>query len=168
MKVQGLNELAKGLDQFKKSTAAGVLNRALKKAAKPVEAAAKRNAPVDQGELRDSISTQTIRRNAGKSAYASAMRGGATKAEAGAAARDANQAAAGEGASATVRVRAAARHAGLVEWGTQKMPAQPFLGPALRSNQGAVLASIKGELATEIEKTAKRVASRAAKKGSSK
>ena len=46
--IRGLREVAKGLEQFKKSTQTGVLTRALKRAAKPVENAARNYAPVDE------------------------------------------------------------------------------------------------------------------------
>ncbi|MCB4771809.1 hypothetical protein LGR54_24665 [Ancylobacter sp. Lp-2] len=164
--IRGLREVAKGLEQFKKSTQTGVLARALKRAAKPVENAARNYAPVDEGDLKASIGTKVIRRNAGKAAFAEAMHDGATRAEAGQAAREANRAAKGAGASATLRVQASARHAAWNEYGTQKMPAHPFMAPALRANQTVITSSIADDLASEIEKTAKRVAARAAKKGS--
>lgn len=165
LKIKGLRELGSGLDQFKRSTASGVLSRVLKKAAKPIADTARRNAPVDQGELRDSVKVQLVRQSAGKAAFAAAMRGGASRKEAGAAAHAANREAAAQGASATVRVAATAPHAHLVEWGTSKMPAQPFLGPALDAQGTAALNVVRAELATEIEKTARRIAKRAAKKG---
>lgn len=165
VKIDGLRETLRGLEQLKKSTQTGVLNRVLKRAAKPVEAAAKRNAPVDSGELKESINTVVIRRNAGKSAYARTMRGGGSREDAVAAAREANAAAAGRGASATVRVRATARHAHLVEFGTIKMDAEPFLAPALRAERADITQSIAADIEAEVEKTAARIARRAAKKG---
>ncbi|MDQ0349396.1 HK97-gp10 family putative phage morphogenesis protein [Ancylobacter vacuolatus] len=165
VKISGLREALKGLDQLKKSTQVGVLNRVLKKAAKPVEVAAKRDAPVDSGALKESIGTVIVRRNAGKSAFAAAMRGGESRQDAAAAARKANSAAAGRGASATVRVRATAPHAHLVEFGTVKMGAEPFLGPALRAERDDITKSIAADIEAEVAKTAKRIAARAAKKG---
>ncbi|MDF2811129.1 MAG: hypothetical protein K0S56_2160 [Microvirga sp.] len=166
LKVEGLAELQKGLEQFKKSTQTGVLTRVLRKAAKPIETAAKANAPVDSGELRDSIITEVIRTNAGKAAYTDAMRSGASRVEAGQAARAANREAAGRGASSTVRVRAKAWYSHFIEWGTRKASAHPFLGPALRQKEGAAVKSIAADLKSEIEKTAARVAKRAARKAS--
>lgn len=165
VKISGLRETLSGLDQLKKSTQVGVLNRVLKKAAKPVETAAKRDAPVDSGALKESIGTVIVRRNAGKSAFAAAMRGGGSRQDAAAAAREANSAAAGRGASATVRVRATAPHAHLVEFGTVKMGADPFLGPALRAERSDITKSIAADIEAEVAKTAKRIAARAAKKG---
>jgi HK97 gp10 family phage protein len=164
--VSGLREVAAGLSEFKKSTASGILSRVLRKAAKPVEQAAKRNAPVDSGELRDSIKTEVIRGNPGKAAFGKAMRAGASAEDASAAARAANAAARGRGASALVRVRASSPHAHFPEYGTVNMPAHPFMGPAIRSEHGDVVNSIRADLASEIEKTARRVAARAAKKAS--
>lgn len=167
MKVEGLAELAKGLQQFKKSTQTGVLSRVLKRAAKPVEDAARRNAPVDSGELRDSITTEVIRTNAGKAAFARTMAEGGSRADATRAARDANRAYAAAGTSATVRVRAAAWYSHFVEWGTRKASAVPFLGPAIRQNERPAVKSIAADLKSEITKTAARIARRAAKRKSS-
>lgn len=169
LKVEGLSEIQKGLQEFKKSTQTGILTRVLRRAAKPVETAAKSNAPVDSGELRDSITTEAVRQNVGKAAYADAMRSGASRAEAGQAARAANREAAGRGASATVRVKAGVSYAHFTEFGTRTgTPATPYMGPALRENASAVTKTIAADLEVEIAKTAKRVAARAAKKGTSK
>ena len=86
-----------GLEQFKKSTARAVLQRALNKAAAPIVSTAKALAPVKTGKLRASISSSIVRNSAGKSAYALAKSGGASDADAAAAARAANKAAAGKG-----------------------------------------------------------------------
>jgi HK97 gp10 family phage protein len=161
--VTGAVETKKALEGLKKSTARGVLERVLKRAAKAVEAGAKSNAPVLTGELRKSISTKIIRNSAGKRAYAAAMASGASSAEAGLAARAANRTAAGAGLTAVARVSATAPHAHLVELGTQSAPAQPFLAPALRAANP--LTDIKTDIAREVVATAKRVAARAAKKG---
>lgn len=165
LKIEGLAEVNRALDQFAASTRRGILNRVLRKAAAPVVSSAKQMAPKDTGELRESISTQIVRSNAGKSAFAAAMRGGASRAEAGAAARTANAEARGQGASAVVRIRARAPHAFFNEFGTTKMAAQPFLGPALRQNKGRVVSIIAHDLKTEIAATARRVAARNARKG---
>ena len=88
-KVEGLRELDAALAQFTKSTARGVLNRALRKAAKPILDQARTNAPVDTGELRDSLGIRVTGTGgaAGKAAFAAAMRSGATRAAAAAAHR---------------------------------------------------------------------------------
>lgn len=167
-KIEGLADLKRNLEQFKKSTQRGILERALKKAAKPIVDDAKTLAPVDSGDLKKSITTKVIRSNAGKTAYGKAKRGGASDADAVSAARAANRAASGQGASALVRVQATAPHSIFVEFGTSNhnYPRQPFMGPALLGNSGNVMRTLKSDLETEMIKSAKRIAARAAKKGS--
>ncbi|QIB36547.1 HK97-gp10 family putative phage morphogenesis protein [Ancylobacter pratisalsi] len=173
MKVEGLADLEKALGQFSKATQRGVLTRVLKKAAKPIENMARNLAPVDSGELRDSIETVVVRgNNAGKAAFASTMRDGGTRADAAAAAHAANAKVAGRGTSATVRVRATAPHAHLAEYGHMatkdghefRVDGQPYMGPALRAEDDRAVRVMAADLKTEIEKTARRVAKRAAKK----
>ena len=170
IKVSGLRELDAALAQFKKSTARGVLNRALKKAAKPIRDQAKQDAPVDTGELRDSINIRVkgAGGSAGKAAFASAMRGGATRGEAAKAAREANREAGSKPMSAVVSIAADAPHAVFAEFGARGKPGNAFLTMAMRSRADDALAVLGTELGTEIEKTAKRVAARAAKKRNSK
>lgn len=163
VKISGLRELDAALAQFKKSTARGVMNRALKKAAKPIAEQARADAPVDTGALRDSIGIDVVRSGgAGKQAYADAMRDGATRSEAAAAARAANSN--GSGAMATVRVAAKAPHAVFAEFGTRTKSGAMFLSGAMKSQRPAVLQVLKKELGTEIEKTARRIAARQSKK----
>ena len=169
VKIEGLSELLKGLEEFKKSTQPGILERAVKRAAKPVMETAKTLAPVDTGALKKSITTKVVRNNAGKAAFAAVMKGGGSKSEAAAAAREANSAAraVGSGPSALVRVQAAAPHAHFAEWGTKHSAAHPFMGPAFLEGQQTVPRSIAADLKIEMEKSARRIAARAAKKGKS-
>lgn len=161
--IEGAKELNRRLAEFKKSTATGVLNRALKAAAKPIAVRAEELAPKLTGALKGSIGIAVVKSNAGKSAYAAAMQAGLTKADAALAAREANRAAAGAGAKAAVLVGSDLWRAHLTEFGTLKAPAQPFLGPALRAGEKQARATIAAELRKEIEKTAKRIARRKAK-----
>lgn len=165
-KVEGLRELDAALAQFKKSTARGVLNRALRKGAKPILEQAKTNAPVDTGELRDSLGIRVTGTGgaAGKAAFAAAMRGGATRAAAAAAAQAANREAGRQPLSAAVSIGASAPHAVFAEFGTRKSPGTAFLSAAMRGRARDALTLVSSELRTEIEKTAKRVAARAAGK----
>ena len=52
----------------------------------------------------------------------------------------------GEVSPGGVRVFADAPHARFVEEGTTKMPAQPFLGPALKQTKGKLKERIKNEI----------------------
>lgn len=160
-KITGLRELDAALGQFTKATQRRVLERVLKETARPIEDRAKNLAPVRTGNLKRSIKTVVVKSNAGKTAFAQAMRSGSTREEAGIIARAANKAAAGQGMAATVRVQATAPHSILLEFGTLKMPAHPFMGPAFRSAKS--IDTMRNLLRVEIDKTAKRVAKRQAK-----
>lgn len=164
-KIDGLRDLDRNLAQFKKATQRNILERTLKKAAEPIKKDAQNMAPFDTGELKDSIGIRIIRSSAGKAAFAQAMTEGASRAEAAAAAHAANKVDAGKSLSATVQVGTALYRAHFAEFGTVKAPAHPFLGPAFRSGQDKVTGIIKEELGRQIEKTAKRLAKRNAKKG---
>lgn len=162
--IKGVRELNAGLAQFKKSTQATVLNRTLKKAAAPIARKAQQLAPKRTHELEKSVGVTVVKANAGKAAFAAAMKAGATRAEAGQAARDANRAAAGSGAKATVLVGTPLFRAHFAEFGTTKHPAQPFLRPAVAALEGATIKTISDQLGKEIEATARRIAKRKAKK----
>jgi HK97 gp10 family phage protein len=167
IKIEGLRDLDRALSQFTKSTARGVLNRTLKKAAQPIADQARMDAPVDTGELRDSINIRVkgAGGSAGKAAFAAAMRVGATHGEAASLARAANREAGSQPMSATVSIGADAPHAVFAEFGARGKPGNAFLTAAMRSRARDALALVGKELKTEIDKTAKRVAARAAKKG---
>ena len=162
--IRGIKETVAGLEQFKKATARRVIERALKRAATPIVAAAVQNAPVKTGNLRKSIRSIVLRNSAGKAAFAEAKASGATDADAAAAAHTANKAAAGAGLSATVRVAAFAYYAPWVELGTTAAAAHPFMGPAFRANRTAAAESIAADLKTEIDASARRIAARKVRK----
>lgn len=166
IKVEGLRELDAALAQFSKSTARGILHRALKKAAAPIRDQAKADAPVDTGELRDSIviRTKSTGGGAGKAAFASVMRSGGSRSEAAKAARDANRAAGQQPMSATVSVAADVGHAVFAEYGARGRPGTNFLSSAMMSRGKDALKLVGSEMRTQIQKSAKRVAARAAKK----
>ncbi len=141
MKVFGLKELERALEGLPKATAKATLRVALKKAAQPVADAAASMAPVRTGRLSESISVRTQlskrQRRGRKERGAVVLHIGAE----------------------TPR----APHAHLVEFGTRFMPARPFLRPAWDGKKDGVLASIKTNLWSQIEKTRRRLAKRAAK-----
>lgn len=167
VKIEGLRELEAALAQFSKSTARGILHRALKKAAAPIRDQAKADAPVDTGELRDSIviRTKSTGGGAGKAAFAAAMREGATRGEAAQAARQANREAGKQPMSAAVSIAAEAPHAVFAEFGARGRAGTNFLSSAMQSRGRDALKLVGAEMKTEIEKSAKRAAARAAKKG---
>ncbi len=168
-RVEGLRDLDRALGELPKRTGKAVLRRVLKKAAEPVAEKARQLAPVDTGVLRESIGVSArLKNKVGAAEFAAAMRAGLGKAAAVSALRDARRAAEGKGASVELYVGPAAktgaiRYAHLVEFGSASQRPQPFMRPAWDSEKDGVLRSIKSTLGDEIEKTAKRLAKRAAK-----
>lgn len=150
MYVEGLKELQAALMQLKRATAKNVMTRVLKKAGEPVRAAAQSIAPVATkpnkhhkiGRIRDRMSIGTTLTN--------------------------NQKKVSKRLSA---VEVYIGDSGVLpegifeEFGTAKNTPHPFLRPAWEQHKMEVLQSIKKDTWAEIEKTAKRVAARAAAKG---
>jgi HK97 gp10 family phage protein len=165
VKVEGLKELDSALGELTKGVARGVLRRTLLKAGAPVVEAAKQFVPEDEGFLKDSIIV-TNKAPAGhsvsKNAFAAAMRGGASRAEAGMAARAANRAQPGLFAEAFIGP-GRYPYAHMVEFGTEKMFPQPYMRPAWEENKMKTLGIIQSELRVQIDKAAARAARRAAK-----
>lgn len=138
-KIEGLKELDRALKQLPKATAKRVLRAALKKAGQPIAADAASRAPRLTGRLAESVTVKTTltkgqRRKSRKEKGAVVMFIGATRPT-----------------------------AHLIEFGTQKMAARPFLRPAWDSGKMQVLATMKKELWKAIQKAAKRLAKKQAK-----
>lgn len=167
LRVDGLKELEDALGELSKATGKNVLRRALLAAARPIEAQAKELAPVKFGYLKRSIGTSKVSfssGNAGKRAFAEAMARGASRSEAGAAAREANVGAAENVTSALVLVGPGRRRqAGMQEFGTVKNRPHPYLRPAWDANRISAVEIIATELKVEIDKAAARAARKAAR-----
>jgi len=164
VKVEGLKELEKNLKQFSKGVGRNILKRALAGAAKPIRDAAVRLAPVDTGELRDSIGiSDKVINNVGKAEYAAIMRAGGTKDEALAALRSARRSAKAAKSTVEIYVGTAVPYSIPVEFGTAHSAARPFLRPAWDENKDLALANIKDELSIEIGKAAARAELKAAR-----
>ena len=163
--VEGLRELERSMGILKKATARNALRKALVKAGRPVADAAIRNAPRDWGDLEGSIRVSTKRphdANAGKAAFASAMRSGATRAEAGAAARAANAAAGNDFAEVWVGPGRQPQ-AIMQEFGTEHHGPQPFMRPAWDAEKHRALDIAVEEIKTEVGKSIQRAQARAGK-----
>lgn len=182
VKVEGLKEIEAALFDLEKSaTRKTVVRNALRKAGEPISSAMRAKAPVDKGDLSSNIVVSTkIKGEAGKAAYAKAMRESAgDRAYAVKAMRDARRAAKGTMPPVMMFVGPTERifHAHLIEFGTKphinggifagsKHPgtrAQPFARPAFDAESGTALSMITDALRAEIMKAAKRQASRRAK-----
>jgi HK97 gp10 family phage protein len=169
LKVEGLQELDAALSQFSKGVARGIARRALQAAATPVAEAIRAAAPVDTGQLRDSIQVVVARAKGGAGGQAArkVYAAGGTASEALsaliAAGREA-KAAGTAGTLAEVNVVAFAKgHAHLQEFGTQHHAAHPFIRPGWEATKHRALATIKTLLWREIDKASARAARKAAK-----
>ncbi len=141
MKVLGLKELDLALRELPEAAAKATLRAALKKAAQPVADVAASMAPVRTGRLSESISVRTQ--------LSKRQRRGRKKKDA-----------------VVMFIGAEAKkgpHAHLIEFGTRFQGARPFLRPAWDAGKQGVLSSIRSQLATQIEKTRKRLARKAPK-----
>lgn len=159
IKVEGLKELDRALQDMAKSTAKRTVRRAMAKSLEPVAAAARANAPRSKGggkHVADSIavSTKLVK------AQAKEARGSAKESR----------------HLMLMYVGPKEPHAHLVEFGTGprhhkssgkfvgSMPPSPFMRPAWDANKQGVLDSLAGDLRAEIEKTLARSAKAAAKR----
>lgn len=132
--VTGFEGVDKALTELKKSTAKNVARRVLTNALKPVEEMAKRLAPVDEGDLRDSITTGTKL--------------------AGAAKKEARRTRAADGV--TVYTGTSNRNGVAREFGSIRSAPQPFMRPAWEANKLRVLNDIQQNMGGEIMKAAQR------------
>jgi HK97 gp10 family phage protein len=147
LKVEGLRELDQALGELSRATARNVLRRVGKKALTPVAIEARQLAPVDEGDLRDSIGvgTKLTRRQA--RLHRRAVRSGEASAN-----------------FAEVFVGAGGLpQATLREFGGDDHPPHPYMRPAWDSRKTAVLSMIKADLGIEIAKAARRAAARSAR-----
>jgi HK97 gp10 family phage protein len=141
VRIEGLKELEAALTELPTANAKAVLRRTLKEAGEPVARAARSLAPKDHGDLAESIDV---------SPKLSGRQSKLHKKEA------AVEMFIGAGPSAA--------HAHLQEFGTGPgHVAQPFMRPAWDQNKAKVLDTIANMTWIEIEKTAKRLAKRAAR-----
>lgn len=140
VKVEGLRDLDRALQELPKATQRATLRRVLKKAAKPVEESMQAKAPKLTRDLEQSIVTGTklTRRQA----------------------RYARR----EGKSFSEIYVGTSNPAGVPqEFGTFKESAQPFGRPAWAETQDQALKIIGDELGGEIDKSRARLARKAAK-----
>jgi HK97 gp10 family phage protein len=169
MRIEGLSELEKALQELPRATGGNVLKRAIVKPAEVFAARARELAPVSvtpthNFHLKDEIKVGKPKViSPGKAAFAAAMAEGATRAEAGQAARAANAAGGGQGRHAVVQVGPTHRaFYGLFgEFGTSHHPPHPFMRPAWDELAPSMVQMIGDTLAEEIEKARKRLARKA-------
>jgi HK97 gp10 family phage protein len=165
VKVTGLKELEAALGQLPKAAAKGAMRRALVKGGAPIAQHASAIAPVASGELRGAIQVSTrVQNDVGKAEFSAVMRAGGTRAAAGTALRAARKASKGTGSFAMVLVgpskaktKADAIKRIVQEFGSRKMPPNPYMRPAWDSQKDVALAIIRKEMAAEIIASARRL-----------
>jgi HK97 gp10 family phage protein len=166
VKVEGLKDVEKALSELPKATGKNVLRRVLKARAQPVADAMQAGAPTNTRRLKDAIVVSTKQpknHDAGKAAFASAMRAGASRADAVAALRSARASNPNAFAEAFVGPSTGAFYSQFQEFGTEHHGPQPFARPAWDTTKTGVLEGIKDDLWAEINKASKRLAKKAAR-----
>lgn len=141
VKISGLRELDAALGKLPRATAKAALRRVLKEAAEPLARTARMKAPHDDYHLYESIDVSTKLSDRQKSLH---------KAEGG---RAFQEMFVGTNNPAGVQQ----------EFGNSRHPAQPFMRPAWDQEKEPTLDRISSLLWTEVEKTAARVAKKAAR-----
>lgn len=177
VKITGMKELERELQKLSKAAGKGALRRAGMKAMQPMAEIARAQAPVETGDLRDSIAVgaKAVDGGAdiGKREFAAVMKSGGSKGEAVAALRDARRAATGAGNLSAVELYMGPRKAKsrdeaikaiVQEFGSSKMEPNPYMRPAWDQDKAALLERLKTELWAEISKTISRAQKRAAAK----
>ena len=152
VRIDGLRELDAALGELPKATAKSVLRRVGIKALQPVADRARQLAPDDPAtggnDLRSSITVGTKLSPRQAKLHRKAIRTGEAE-------KHFQEVFAGAGPLPSAHNQ---------EFGNVNHGPQPFMRPAWESEKGRVLDIVKSELRGEIDKAAKRVAARAAKK----
>lgn len=140
-KLKGAEELNAALKELGPTVATKLRTPALRAGAAPVVKEAKRLVPVRSGALKKSITVRTIRN-------VSFVPGKGLRT-------------AGPSRVVIGFLRPASRHAHLVEFGTSKMAAEPFMRPALASQAAAAFKAMAESLARGIAREAAKLAKKA-------
>lgn len=141
VKVEGLSEVMEALRELPNATAKNVMKRVLLKRAEPFAETARRLVPVDEGHLKNSIhvATKLTRRQKGRHRKVD---------------RDDVEVFVGPGTDPAAH---------LVEYGSSRQAAQPYMRPAFDQNKDKFVAGVAKDMWAEIEKAATRLAKKAAK-----
>lgn len=137
--VKGLRELGLAMRGLSADMAGKVARQATAAGAGVVRKAARTGAPKDTGNLRAAVVMKRVRESSLSAEYVVAVRKGK--------ARDVKEAKAGTG-----KLGKDAYYAHMVEFGTVKMPAQPFMRPAFDNNTQAASAAIAKRLKARLDK----------------
>lgn len=156
LRTYGLRDVQDGLKDLEKELVAlganegrKVLTRAARKAFAPVLEAAKANAPVDTGLLRDNIVIATEKPKDGESVVNVGLRVKKSKEKRTSKYRSPN-------AQRSAAYQSPHWRWHFIEGGTSSHPARPFLRPALDANADKVLANLNAELRKAIDSVLKK------------
>lgn len=127
---------------------------ALRKAAEPMQEAARRNAPKDVGDLEESIKIASARRGKGSDGDEAKILIGIDQSV-----QPPTEVEKADG-SGTYRDPGVAGVSVIKEFGREGEPAQPFMRPAFDSEAGATPARVADHMKPAIERAAKRKAGR--------
>ena len=136
MRIEGLEELRDKLLKLKRVTGRKVVRKALNEASKPILRTAKAKVPVDTGLLRKSLGRKQKSYRGGRSVVIIGPRTG-FKREVTVAGKK--------------QVRNPAKYSHLVEFGTRRTAAKPFLRPAFDELLHQTVAAITNTIADGIE-----------------
>lgn len=139
LEVQGLRELGAAMRELSNDVATKVGRQAAAAGAGVVRKAARAKAPVDSGNLQAAVVMKRVAETPLTAEYVVTPRRGKT--------RDVKAAKAGKG-----RLGNDAFYARFVEFGTVKVPARPFLRPAIEENVQRATEAVKQRLAQRIAK----------------
>lgn len=142
VKISGLRELGQRMQALSADIAGKIARQATAAGAGVVRKQARQNAPRDTGNLQAAIVMKRVRDTSLTEEYLVAVRKGKTK--------DVKAAKAGQG-----RLGKDAFYARFVEFGTVKLPARPFLRPALENNIGPATEAMAKRLKARIERAEK-------------
>jgi len=161
--ISGVDDLKAAFREMPKATQRAVLRRILTRPANRIAEGMRSKVSVFQGHLKRSIKVMysSDAAAAGKRAFAEVMSAGGSRGDAREAAR---AAAAAEGGNFTVLIgpgRDPAAH--MEEFGSVHNKPHPFARPAWDAEKDKLIPAISDDLWTEIEKTARRRARRAAR-----
>lgn len=161
MKIEGLEEVLARLNSLSPNLRKGALRTGMRKGANTVRKAARDKAPVKSEAMKKNIAVQFASRTSRKIdglAFRVGVRGGAkepTKASRYSRSR--------RSAGSTAPDRRSTWYWRLVEFGTQKMPARPFMRPALSQNVEKVISQVAKDLDDGIDNELRKAARRAAR-----
>jgi HK97 gp10 family phage protein len=145
-KMSGFDQLEKSLSKLPKEFRDSVERTALRVAAKAIEKRAKAGAPVGSGLLKKSIGVTVKKNKSGKNSGSLSARVGART-----------------GYAETQMVNGKSvkkdpvKYAGIVEYGTAKMPARPFIRNAVESSRSEVMELLSKGYNQGLARVAKKI-----------